>query len=148
MRRSPTTAAIPKGNDSDFINARPLKNAGIAAKMADQCADIFSARLTVDQHGQDRGPTCARDWGCRTACHEIRRCPLARSRAVLLESARRAVGPSRYFLMKSATMSVTGLPDLFSGMCSTSRPLVTTSPAFFWTEAAPLRVSVSVPLRT
>jgi hypothetical protein len=41
MRTPATTAAIPKGSDSDFISAKPPKNAGIAAKTAVQCADIF-----------------------------------------------------------------------------------------------------------
>ncbi len=30
-----------QGSDSDFISAKPSKNAGIAAKTAVQCADIF-----------------------------------------------------------------------------------------------------------
>jgi len=48
----------------------------------------------------------------------------------------------------STRKRTTGLSDLFSGMCSTSRPFVTVSPAVFWTAAAPLRVSVKVPLST
>jgi hypothetical protein len=41
MRIPPTTAAIPRGNDSDFMRTKPPKKAGIAAKIAVQCADTF-----------------------------------------------------------------------------------------------------------
>jgi hypothetical protein len=42
MRIPPATAAIPRGNDSDFKRAKPPIKAGIAAKMAIQCVCTFS----------------------------------------------------------------------------------------------------------